>query len=166
VPWVQAVASQLIPRWWDVWHLYLTPPAEKPLYRVVKKLAALEVREYYPRVAVEAEVFDVRARPRTEWAWVLPEAAFTDELRLQGRAEFRETYVTTSPIEVCVESVDWVPPVEAGLNLTGGAALPAKRIRWSVPLPSHLGFNVSGLPPCETKEKNATLGEACRYVPT
>ena len=158
-PWWRTALEQASPRGWDLWHLYLTPPAEKPLYRVVKKYPALEIREYYPRLVIELESYDARPGVRfTEYAWVLPDCAFTDELKLQGRAQYRETYVTTSPIESCVESVQWSGPAQGK-----GAAVPAKRIRWHVAVPSHLGHDISLLPTPEMKP-NATLGEAGRYV--
>jgi len=160
-PWWQTALEQAAPRGWDLWHLYLTPPAERPLYRVVQRLAAVEIREYYPRAVVELETHDTRAGIKyTELAWLLPDFAFTDELKLQGRAQYRETYVTTSPVESCVESVDF-------------AGAPAKRIRWHVPLPSHLGMAVAGasatptpgLPqPPHKAELNTTVGDAGRYV--
>lgn len=152
-PWWKAALEQASPRGWDLWHLYLTPPAEKPLYRVVQRYAAVEVREYYPRAVVELETHDPRPGVKyTELAWLLPDFAFTDELKLQGRAQYRETYMTTGPVESCVESVDF-------------AGAPAKRIRWRVPLPSHLGMDVAALPtPPHKAELNATVGDAGRYV--
>jgi len=40
-------------------------------------------------------------------------------VQLAGKSEYRETYVTTSPLEISVESYDWYPPPEAKLNTTG-----------------------------------------------
>jgi hypothetical protein len=153
-PWWRAALEQASPRGWDLWHLYLTPPAEKPLYRVVQRLPAVEVREYYPRAVIELETHDTRPKLRyTELAWLLPDFAFTDELKLQGRAQYRETYVTTGPVASCVESVEF-----------DGQS--AKRVRWHVPLPSHVGMDVAGLPSPPFKEEgmNATVGDAGRYV--
>lgn len=157
--WWRTALEQASPRGWDLWHLYLTPPAEKPLYRVVKKFPALEIREYYPRLVIELESYDARPDVRfTEFAWILPDFAFTDELKLQGKAQYRETYVTTSPIETCVESVSWTKG-----EGRGAMTMPAKRIRWHVPVPSHLGHDVSTLPIPE-KKPDQEYGEAGKYV--
>ncbi len=163
-PWWQVALAQAAPKPWDLWHLYLTPPAEKPLYRVVEKLPAVEIREYYPRLVIELEVHDARPDLQyTEYAWVLPDFAFTDELKLQGRAQYRETYVTTSPIESCVESVQWAPPSpQAGGQ--PGSSVPAKRIRFHIPVPSHLGFDPATLPQPPVKGTDTAAGEAGRYV--
>lgn len=158
-PWWKVALEQAAPRGWDLWHLYLTPPSEKPLYKVLKKFDALEIREYYPRVVIELETYDARPAVKfTEFAWVLPDFAFTDELKLQGKAQYRETYLTTSPIESCVESVAWQK--EEGQE---EVAVPAKKIRWHVPVPSHLGHDVTALP-TPSRNTNATTGDAGRYV--
>lgn len=155
-PWWRSSLEQALPRAWDMWHLFLTPPSEKPLYRVVRRFHAIELREYYPRLVVELETQDTREGKKfTDLAWVLPDFGFTDELKLQGRAQYRETYVTTSPLEVCVESTEWAPP--------GGQPVPSKRVRWHVPLPSHVGLNASALPE-PMLSPNATMGEVGRYV--
>ncbi|GAB5030424.1 soul heme-binding protein [Nannochloropsis oceanica] len=166
-PWWRVALEQASPRAWDLWHLYLTPPAEKSLYRVVKKLAAVEIREYYPRLVLELEQHDARPDIRfTELAWVLPDFAFTDELKLQGKAQYRETYVTTSPVESCVESVDWSPPSPQLRGLQTASSVPAKRIRHHVPVPSHLGLDpVSNrLPSPPVKGVETEQGQAGRYV--
>lgn len=166
-PWWRVALEQASPRAWDLWHLYLTPPAEKPLYRVVKQLAAVEIREYYPRLVLELEQHDARPEIRfTELAWVLPDFAFTDELKLQGKAQYRETYVTTSPIESCVESVDWSPPSPQLGGLQPTSSIPAKRIRHHVPVPSHLGLNPVSerLPFPPVKGVETEQGQAGRYV--
>lgn len=171
-PWWKCALEQALPRFWDVWHLYLTPPAERPLYRVLKTFDTFELREYFPRLVLQLEMADarnleeegedagpnadVRSQGLTDLAWCLPDFAFTDELKLQGRAQYRETYVTTSPLEVAVESVkDW------GAE-EGGQGRPAKRITWKVAMPTQLGFNTSALPGYEGRSMNASWGEGAR----
>lgn len=183
-PWWRSVLEQAAPRLWDVWHLYLTPPAERPLYRVLKKFPTFELREYYPRLAIQLESVDSRpdddkaqlpsaqqqgaggSAAFTDLAWVLPDFAFTDELKLQGRAQYRETYVTTSPVEVAVESIKgWLPPTTSSNDQQQQEGVTAKRIRWHIPMPSHLGFDTSALPDCAKRDEfNASTGDAARYV--
>lgn len=166
-PWWRVVLEQASPKGWDLWHLYLTPPAEKPLYRVVKKLSAVEIREYYPRLVIELEQHDARPDVQyTEWAWILPDFAFTDELKLQGRAQYRETYVATSPVESCVERVDWSPPSPPTGGQQPASSVAARRIRHHVPVPSHLGLDPLSprLPSPSAKDVDTEAGQAGRYV--
>ena len=73
-PLLLTVLRDTWPRFWDVWHLYMTPPSEKPLYRVVGRYGGgLELREYYPRLVLEAQAIDTKAdQPYTDFANVIP----------------------------------------------------------------------------------------------
>lgn len=162
-PLLGVVIPQTIPRFWDVWHLYMTPPAEKPLYRVLRKYSGgLELREYFPRLVLEAQAIDSRPNQQfTDFVGTIPPSVFTDELQLAGKSEYRETYVTTSPLEIAVESYDWTPPPEAKKDTT--EPIPSKRVLWTMPMPSHLGLSTSKLP-VPISEPNHEEGEKGRHV--
>jgi hypothetical protein len=115
-----AVAGQLLPRFWDVYHIGMTPSAEaSPRYPVPTKGISLppsySVRDLPPRWYWQPSLLDTGAREDSNAA-VLPNHGFVTAIKTMGPQ--KDDYVPTSPIEVQL-----VPVSSTQL-----------RLQWSVPV--------------------------------
>ena len=109
------------------------------------KVGIVEIREYPSRMVIEASYTDETNPRRMPVASVLPEHIFSTSLQLKGKAKNREEYITTSPVEVCTESLEMeLTKKSSRLKMDGSSIyvtrkIPVKRSTWRVPLPSHIG---------------------------
>jgi len=152
---VGSLTSQLPPRFWDVYHIGMTPSAEldrrfdSPLSSSQslskgnkgKKgaLSSYKVSYLPPRLVTEPALIDTNGREgRT--AQALPNHGFTTAIKTMGPN--KEVFVPVSPIEITISKGD-----EGSL------------IKWSVPVPPEFASNiVLPLPVIEPEDK--ALGEA------
>jgi hypothetical protein len=117
---LSTVAAQLLPRFWDVYHIGMTPSAEvSPRYAVPNKEFPLpssySVYELPPRWCWQPSLLDTGSREDSNAA-VLPNHGFVTAIKTMGPQ--KEDYVPTSPVEVQL-----IPVSSTQL-----------RLQWSVPV--------------------------------
>jgi len=134
---VGSLSSQLPPRFWDVYHIGMTPSAEKdprfksPLTSSSSLLKGNKgkkglISNYNlsylpPRLVTEPTLIDTNGREgRT--AQALPNHGFTTAIKTMGR--MKEVFVPVSPIEITISKGD-----EGSL------------VKWSVPVPPEFASN-------------------------
>mmetsp|Transcript_26881 Transcript_26881/g.77494 ORF Transcript_26881/g.77494 Transcript_26881/m.77494 type:complete len:548 (+) Transcript_26881:171-1814(+) len=120
---VAAIGSQLNPRFWDLYHIGMTPSAElsprlQPRGDVKKGLfsGSYELCEVPPRLVIQPTLLDLGGRDE-RIAQVIPNHAFSTIIKTTGPNKQR--YVPVSPIEVAISR-----DAEAGAN----------RVTWSIPI--------------------------------
>ena len=120
---VAAIGSQLNPRFWDLYHIGMTPSAElaprlQPRGDVKKGLfsGSYELCEVPPRLVVQPTLLDLGGRDE-RIAQVVPNHAFSTIIKTTGPKEQR--YVPVTPVEVAISR-----DMEAGAN----------RVTWSIPI--------------------------------
>jgi len=131
---VAAIGSQLNPRFWDLYHIGMTPSAElaprlQPRGDVKKGLfsGSYELCEVPPRLVVQPTLLDRGGRDE-RIAQVVPNHAFSTIIKTTGPNKQR--YVPVTPVEVAISR-----DAEAGAN----------RVTWSIPIaPEFLAAAGSG----------------------
>jgi hypothetical protein len=118
---MSTVAAQLLPRFWDVYHIGMTPPAEvSPRYplssRGIPLLSSYRVYDLPPRWYWQPSLLDAGSREDSNAA-VLPNHGFVTAIKTMGPQ--KDDYVPTSPVEV------QLVPVRSTQQL---------RLQWSVPI--------------------------------
>mmetsp|Transcript_25797 Transcript_25797/g.36162 ORF Transcript_25797/g.36162 Transcript_25797/m.36162 type:complete len:472 (+) Transcript_25797:144-1559(+) len=125
------VTQQIIPRFWDSYHIGMTPSAERTprLASTAKKgfFSSYELFEIPSRVVLKPSILDIDAR-EDGCAQFVPNHAFSSAIMTMGPK--RQRYVTTSPVEVQISRgennnprISWTIPLSVEL-LTSGT-LPA-----------------------------------------
>lgn len=138
---VGALSSQLTPRFWDIYHIGMTPSAEfSPRYDSLlpssssqslskrnkgKKGIFSNYRLSYlpPRLVIEPSLIDTNGR-EARTAQVLPNHGFTTAIKTMGPN--KEEFVPVSPIEICISKLE---------NNEGSL------IKWSIPVPPEFASN-------------------------
>jgi len=130
---VRAISSQLNPRFWDLYHVGMTPSAEL-LPRIKpnsssssssssrgKKgvFSSYDIFEIPPRLVLQPTIVDSGGRDTRE-AQCLPYHAFTCVIKTTGPSSQR--YITTSPIEVSIRRCS-------------SQSTSKSIISWNIPLP-------------------------------
>jgi len=104
VPLSTTFPSQLTPRFWDLYHIGMTPSAELvPLIPTSTQkglFARYELHEIPPRLVYRPRIRDVGGRTARE-AQALPNHSFTTVIKTMGPK--KQKYVTTCPVEVAIE---------------------------------------------------------------
>jgi hypothetical protein len=103
---IQAIASQIQPRFWDLYHIGMTPSAEmmprmNPGGSAAKKgaFSNYNVFEIPPRLVLQPTIVDEGGRDARQ-AEAVPNHAFTCAIKTTGSKAQR--YTTTSPVEVSI----------------------------------------------------------------
>ena len=121
---VGAISPQVQPRFWDLYHIGMTPSAElmprvKPSSGAGKgafSLSNYDVFEIPPRLVYQPTIEDLEGRA-ARTAESLPNDAFSCSIKTNG--PFEQRYVTTSPVEVKIRRseeksiLSWNVPVPA-----------------------------------------------------
>mmetsp|Transcript_29556 Transcript_29556/g.59670 ORF Transcript_29556/g.59670 Transcript_29556/m.59670 type:complete len:616 (-) Transcript_29556:146-1993(-) len=146
---VSSLSSQLSPRFWDIYHIGMTPSTElDPRFDPSSvtsprsssgKLAKLSKKGLFssyklsylpPRLVTQPSLLDVNGRSgRT--AQALPNHGFTTAIKTMGPN--KEFFVPVSPIEVTISKV----PGDGSSDGDVGGSL----ITWTVPLPPEFASN-------------------------
>ncbi len=158
---VGALSGQLVPRFWDIYHIGMTPSAEfSPRYdrpsssapsvssqsslqskssNIEKKIGIFSnyrLSHLPPRLVIEPSLIDTNGR-EARTAQVLPNHGFTTAIKTMGPN--KEEFVPVSPIEISISKLED--------NGTGSL------IKWSVPVPPEFASNaVLPLPLIEDDE--------------
>ena len=95
---LSAIAPQLKPRFWDVYHIGMTPSAElSPVVDETPFLKTYKVYQLPPRLIYQPSVLDDGNREDANAA-TIPNHCFCDAIKTMGPS--RQRYVPTSPVEV------------------------------------------------------------------
>jgi hypothetical protein len=146
--WIADIQKQILPRFWDMYHIGMTPAAEvrvpmneqKPLFR------AYSVRETPPRLVLQASQLDLGTRDDYN-ALILPNHAFSTVIKTMGPT--RQRYVTVSGVEVQI-----IPETNNRL-----------RLQWSIPIAVEFLSQPKLLLGGRDDEENLELNDAkCQYV--
>lgn len=150
------VTSQVLPRFWDVYHIGMTPSAEvSPLFPVGSKgilPSSYQVHDLPPRWYWQPSLYDVGSREDSNAA-VLPNHGFVTAIRTMGPQ--KDEYVPTSPVEV------QLLPVSSSTRL---------RLRWSIPvavstLASNARLTIPSASDADGDQRNVEEEQpACEYV--
>mmetsp|Transcript_4895 Transcript_4895/g.7383 ORF Transcript_4895/g.7383 Transcript_4895/m.7383 type:complete len:438 (-) Transcript_4895:82-1395(-) len=136
--WGELFSTQFLPKPWDVYHLFLTPPADMPFYKVVERggkgSSKYEIRDYAPRVVIEGKITDPSNSREDMLAQALPNWIFTGFLRMSGRKP--EEYSPTSPTELQITS-QLVSSEEEGKDPERKT-----RVTWRVGTPQEHGLDI------------------------
>lgn len=145
---VGTLSSQLSPRFWDLYHIGMTPSAEldprftqlssdKVVNRKKGLLSGYNLSYLPSRLVTEPSIIDTNGR-EARMAQILPDHGFTTVIKTMGPN--KEAFVPVRPIEVSISKADG----EEG-----------SLIKWSVPLPPEFASRiVLPLPSIEEEECN------------
>ncbi|KAL7471770.1 hypothetical protein ACHAXS_012080 [Conticribra weissflogii] len=165
---VSSLSSQLFPRFWDVYHIGMTPSTEldprfdpftvtsPPTSGKLSKLSKRGLFSSYklsylpPRLVTQPSLLDANGRSgRT--AQALPNHGFTTAIKTMGPN--KESFVPVSPIEVTISKV----PGDGSNDGDGAGSL----IMWTVPVPPEFASNAKlPLPLMEDESGDNEEGEA------
>mmetsp|Transcript_29850 Transcript_29850/g.54676 ORF Transcript_29850/g.54676 Transcript_29850/m.54676 type:complete len:532 (-) Transcript_29850:138-1733(-) len=105
---VGKMTEQVWPRFWDLYHVGMTPSAEERPTRILSKpiLPGLlgpdvTVHELPPRLVLRPTILDVTNDRDTRCAQIIPNHAFSCLIKTMGPK--KETYIPTTPIEVSIQ---------------------------------------------------------------
>ena len=145
-----SIVQQILPRFWDIYHIGMTPSAELAPRTPVPKsfLSNYRLYELPPRWALQVTMNDLGTREDANAA-VLPNHAFSCVIKTMGPQKQR--YVPTSPIETKI-----VPnPTSPGAPLT---------LEWNVPISVECLSQLSLPLPGQDPESDPRCDPACKYV--
>lgn len=118
-----ALGRQIIPRFWDWYHIGMTPSAQMLPRRTVGKKGEVRVFQLPPRLVSAPTIVETGTREERH-AEIIPNHAFTCAIKTMGPN--RKKYVPTTPVEVTIRRNVDVENDDHRL-----------RIKWSIPLSTH-----------------------------
>jgi len=152
-PLLANLATQLIPRFWDLYHIGMTPSAElipkvPPTSSTQSKsfFASYDIQEIPSRLVYKPTLIDASGRMERQ-AQALPNHAFTTIIRTAGTKKHK--FVPTSPVEVSLERIQGEKK---------------NRITWTLGVPPRLSSLLDlPLPVVEDPEGDTPEGAAAVY---
>ena len=169
---IQAIAFQLQPRFWDLYHLGMTPSAEimtriynpstssirqRPKPRNNNIFSSYSLFEIPPSLVYQTTVLDTGNREDRN-AQHIPNQAFTCFIKTMGPSEQR--YIPTSPVEIQIRSN------QGGVGGIGGNDT-VPTITWTIQLcPEFLSYSDTlpiGMDEVETKEEKEDISSTTGY---
>jgi len=91
------LGNQIVPRFWDWYHIGMTPSAEQMPREVVTKNKGMTVYKIPPQLVTAPTIFETGNRENRH-AQMVPNHAFTCIIRTMGAK--KKNYVPTTPVEV------------------------------------------------------------------
>uniref|UniRef100_A0A7S2I5R8 Uncharacterized protein n=1 Tax=Helicotheca tamesis TaxID=374047 RepID=A0A7S2I5R8_9STRA len=151
-----ALSSQLLPRFWDLYHIGMTPAAERsPLLPPTKSsssfLAPYKLYELPPRLYCETTLPSSLREYRE--ADVIPNHAFVTAIKTMGPN--KQTYVTTTPVQVSIIR----RPSSSSSSSSPDKKTSKNVIQWNIPLPPQ--FTSNPTLPLPSSDNNDD--ETCTY---
>jgi hypothetical protein len=132
---IKSLAWQLLPRFWDIYHVGMTPSAEV-LTRLQPKVSTnsffrnYELYEIPPRLVIQASILDATDRERRV-AQLLPNHLFSCTIITIGKE--KERYIPTTPVEVRI-----VPLKDGEGSSSKTKGIKKREIIWKIPVPAFL----------------------------
>jgi hypothetical protein len=173
---MQSMAWQLLPRFWDVYHIGMTPSAElltrlRPEISSSSFLKNYELFEIPPRLVIQSSILDATSRDRRR-AQLLPNHAFSCTIVTAGKDKQR--YVPTTPVEVRIVSVEdeegkssTAMPRPLDSDDTSSATRKSttkRRITWTIPVPAFVSSAFCLPVPTEMNNNNSNSNLDKYYV--
>jgi hypothetical protein len=122
------IVSQVLPRFWDTYHIGMTPSAEcmpKILVRNTFPWSRYRVYDIMPRLVYKPSRLDT-SRREDAYAEVIPNHAFATVIKTMGPK--RQRYIPTTPLEIVVQRnparITWHIPIAVELLAGVDLALP------------------------------------------
>jgi hypothetical protein len=116
------IVSQVLPRFWDTYHIGMTPSAEgmpKILAKSTFPWSSYRVYDIMPRLVYKPSRLDTTKR-EDAYAEIIPNHAFATVIKTMGPK--RQRYIPTTPLEIVVKRnpprITWSIPIAVEL-LTG-----------------------------------------------
>jgi len=148
---ISTVADQVKPRFWDMYHIGMTPSAEI-MPRVARKMGLLpksyNLFEIPARLVSAPSQLDSDAGRLDGNAQIVPNHAFSCVIKTMGPQ--KQEFVPASPVEVRIES-----------SGKGNGAPP--RLRWAVPLAVKFQTSAELPVPGEDEEARPNSEPECQY---
>jgi len=117
---ISQLGDQIKPRFWDWYHIGMTPSAEQVPREVVDKKGGFTVYKIPPQLVAAPTVIETGTRENRH-AEMVPNHSFSCVVRTMGPS--RENYIPTTPVEV-----------QIGKNTEGGDDDNRLLLSWSIPL--------------------------------
>ena len=117
---ISLLGDQIKPRFWDWYHIGMTPSAEQVPREVVDKKGGFTVYKIPPQLVAAPTIIETGTRENRH-AEMVPNHAFSCVIRTMGPQ--KESYIPTTPVEV-----------QIGKNTKAGDDDNRLRLSWSVPL--------------------------------
>jgi hypothetical protein len=158
------IAAQILPRFWDVYHIGMTPAAETlvPLHCTPLGgggflpwsggFGGYTLQEYAPRLVLQPRMLDWGSRDDGNAA-VLPNHAFSCVISTMGPTKQRYTPVTGVQVQL-------LPPAAAN---TGSTTKSPLELQWQIPVATEYASNlVLSVPTVDSENERDQA--SCRYV--
>mmetsp|Transcript_53752 Transcript_53752/g.60042 ORF Transcript_53752/g.60042 Transcript_53752/m.60042 type:complete len:547 (-) Transcript_53752:38-1678(-) len=147
---VSILGSQIIPRFWDWYHIGMTPSAEQLPRRTIAKKRRITVYQLPPQLVTAPTIVETGTRENRH-AEMIPNHAFTCIIRTMGPKK-KNNYVPTTPVEV-----------QIGRNNDDDDD-DRLRIKWSIPLSTQFQALNNNLPlPGDNPEDDKDSFPTCDY---
>eukprot|EP00559_Dactyliosolen_fragilissimus_P001757 CAMPEP_0184862506 /NCGR_PEP_ID=MMETSP0580-20130426/6962_1 /TAXON_ID=1118495 /ORGANISM="Dactyliosolen fragilissimus" /LENGTH=661 /DNA_ID=CAMNT_0027360409 /DNA_START=125 /DNA_END=2110 /DNA_ORIENTATION=+ len=180
-----AINHQISPRFWDLYHISMTPSAElmprltpppNAQTSITSKLTnKYQIFQIPPRLVLRPSLLDIKSTRDDREAQAIPNHAFTSIIRTSGPKTQR--YITTGPVEVSISRTtshkNTSPADDASnpnLNKNTNTNRPSSStISWNIPLPPEFVSysNTLPLPNTKTDHDNdlgsITTNHKCNY---
>lgn len=114
------LGDQIKPRFWDWYHIGMTPSAEQAPREVVAKKGGVTVYKIPPQLVTAPTIIETGTRENRH-AEMVPNHSFTCSIRTMGPQ--RQDYIPTTPVEV-----------QIGKNSKAGGDDNRLLLSWSIPL--------------------------------
>lgn len=150
---IKPIANQILPRFWDLYHLGMTPNAEQPVQIPFHPINTEFLPKYKmfiipPRLVIQPSLIDPSGQRDGRMAQSIPNHAFTTIIKTTG--PYSQRYVPVTPIEVEITKED---------NKTNDEQKKGKsssRITWTLPLPPQFVAAASALRNSTTFSEDGT----------
>jgi hypothetical protein len=159
---LSSIQKQILPRFWDLYHIGMTPAAEVSPKLNVKTgggpLFRYTVSELPPRLVLQPTIMDYSGNRDDSNAAVLPNHAFTCVIKTMGPTKQIYTPVTGVQVQIVVPSSSSSSSTSDKKGLT---------LKWSIPIATEYVSNtVLAVPSCSDPVMNDAAGEnpECQYV--
>jgi len=150
---VSILGSQIIPRFWDWYHIGMTPSAEQLPRRTIAKKGRIAVYQLPPQLVTAPTIIETGTRENRH-AEMIPNHAFTCIIRTMGPKK-KNNYVPTTPVEVQIGKNNNDDDDDDDDRL---------RIKWSIPLSTQFQALNNNLPlPGDNPEDDKDSFPTCDY---
>ncbi|VEU41826.1 unnamed protein product [Pseudo-nitzschia multistriata] len=156
------LGGQITPRFWDWYHIGMTPSAEQVPRKVISQKGGMAVYQIPPQLVTAPSLIETGTRDNRN-AQMVPNHSFTCVIRTMGPKDDRDIYVPTTPIEVKIGRNDRSQNDNAEDGKESDDRL---LLSWSIPLSTQFqALNKNLLLPAEDDE-DAEEGAfpECNYV--
>jgi len=124
---ISLLGGQITPRFWDWYHIGMTPSAEQVPRQTVAKKGGVTVYKIPPQLVTAPTLIETGTRENRN-AQMVPNHSFTCVIKTMGPAKDRDVYVPTTPVEV------WIGRNNRKENSESSELDDRLLLSWSIPL--------------------------------